>query len=129
MNSADRPSPNDQNQMNPKQEPKLVGKLISLSKKGSPSFSKMHIRLNTSAESPQPGSWLAVEAVDANDQQLRILAKVVNSWEHNPHEDAHGSAVNEVIPFPTNYAPEGESTIIYRIAEVEPVKEVVKLVY
>ncbi|WP_335172337.1 ATP-binding protein [Nostoc sp.] len=85
----------------------------------------MHIRLNTSAESPQPGSWLAVEAVDANDQQLRILAKVVNSWEHNPHEDAQGSAVNEVIPFPTNYAPEGESTIIYRIAEVEPVKEVV----
>ena len=46
-------------------------------------------------------------------------------WENNPHEDALGSTVSDVIPFETRYAPEGRSTVIYRAAAGEPLEEVV----
>ncbi|MHB8751138.1 MAG: ATP-binding protein [Aggregatilineales bacterium] len=47
----------------------------------------------------------------------------MNTWEHNPHEDAQGSLVSEVLPFNTEYALEGESTVIYRAVEIEPMEE------
>ncbi|RUT05067.1 hypothetical protein DSM106972_038880 [Dulcicalothrix desertica PCC 7102] len=114
-----------ENQQNLKLGQTSIGKLISLPGSSSPSFVSMHVRLHPSSESPQPGSWLAVEATNSQGQKLLILTTVINTWEHNPHEDAQGSTVAEVIPFPTTYAPEGESTVIYRIAEVEPVEEAV----
>lgn len=98
-----------------------IGRVISLPGGESPSFLEMHVRLAHHAMSPQPGAWVSIEA----GERRAILARVVNTWESNPHEDAHGSLVDEVIPFEMKYAPEGESTTIYRVAEVEPAEEAV----
>lgn len=101
-----------------------LGRVVSIPNEQSPNFLKMHVRLHHTAESPKPGSWLGIEATAADGSSRRILARVTNTWEHNPHEDPQGSTVDEVLPFDTEYAPEGESTVIYRLAEVEPVEEV-----
>jgi hypothetical protein len=101
-----------------------VGKLISLPEAESPSFMRMHVRLFPDTSSPKPGNWLSIE-VNGNDGMTRcILGRVLNSWEHNPHEDAQSSTVADVLPIKTVYAPEGESTVIYRVAEIEPMEEV-----
>lgn len=100
-----------------------IGKVISMPTGESPSFLQMHVRLNADTPSLRPGSWLAIAATAEDGSQRRILGRIVNTWEHNPHEDALGSTVSDVLPFNTVYAPEGESTVIYRIAEVEPMEE------
>lgn len=102
----------------------IVGRIISVPTKQSPSFEVMHVRLSHSVPSLKPGTWVAVAASDG-DRNRRILCRVVNTWEHNPHEDAQSSLVNEVLPFGTDYAEEGESMVIYRVAEVEPMEEAV----
>jgi uncharacterized protein len=101
-----------------------LGRVVSVPNEQSPNFLKMHVRLHYTAESPKPGSWIGIEATASDGSPRRILARVTNTWEHNPHEDPQGSTVDEVLPFDTEYAPEGESTVIYRIAEVEPMEEV-----
>jgi DNA helicase HerA-like ATPase len=68
---------------------------------------------------------LSVAATDEQGRQRRILGRVSNTWEHNPHEDAQGSLIDEVLPFNTVYAPEGESTVIYRVAMLEPMEEAI----
>lgn len=102
-----------------------IGKVICLPNDESPSFLKMHVRLNHATESPRPGSWLSITATNSKGQPCRILGRIVNTWENNPHEDAQSSLVSEVLPFDTVYAPEGESTVIYRVAEVEPMEEAI----
>ena len=100
-----------------------MGKVICLPTGNSPSFLQIHIRLNADTPSLRPGSWLAIAAVAEDGTQRRILGRIVNTWEHNPHEDALGSTVSDVLPFNTVYAREGESTVIYRVTEVEPMEE------
>jgi hypothetical protein len=102
-----------------------IGKVICLPDAQSPSFLHMHLRLDHSADSPKPGSWLCIDAARQDGRRSYVLVRVVNTWEHNPHEDAQGSLVGDVLPFKTVYAPEGESTVIYRVAEVEPMEEAV----
>lgn len=101
-----------------------IGKVICMPSGESPSFLQMHVRLNADTQSMRPGSWLAISAIGDDGTERRILGRVVNTWEHNPHEDAQGSTVSDVLPFNTVYAPEGESTVIYRITEVEPMEEI-----
>jgi DNA helicase HerA-like ATPase len=103
--------------------PAQIGKVISVPGGGSPSFFEIHVRLNHAAASPRPGSWLSVDATKPAGNPRRVLCRVTNAWEHNPHEDAQGSVVGEVLPFDTVYAPEGQSTVIYRVAEAEPMEE------
>lgn len=102
-----------------------IGRVICIPTSQSPSFLQMHVRLNARADSLRPGSWLSIAALNTQGQQCRILGRVVNTWEHNPHEDAQSSLVSEVLPFNTVYAEEGESTVIYRVVEVEPMEEAV----
>lgn len=71
------------------------------------------------------GRMVAVKAVDASDRDIIILARVNNVREQNPHEDAQSSTVREVLPFGSAYPPEGVSTVIWRIAEIEPLEEAV----
>lgn len=54
-----------------------------------------------------------------------MLARVDNVFDHNPHEDPLSSTVSEVIPFETKYAPEGDSTVIFREAHAEILEEAV----
>ena len=101
-----------------------IGKLISLPEAESPSFMRMHVRLFPDTPSPKPGNWLSIEVNELNGLTHCVLGRVLNSWEHNPHEDAQSSTVADVLPIKTVYAPEGESTVIYRVAELEPMEEV-----
>lgn len=102
----------------------IIGRIISVPTKQSPSFDVLHARLAHSTPSLKPGTWVYVAVLDG-DLERRILCRVINSWEHNPHEDAQSSLVNEVLPFGTDYAEEGESMVIYRVAELEPMEEAV----
>jgi DNA helicase HerA-like ATPase len=85
----------------------------------------MHARLTASVDSLRPGTWVGIAAVDPTNTPRYILGRIVNTWEHNPHEDPQGSLVGEVLPFQTVYAQEGESTVIYRLSEIEPMEEAV----
>lgn len=100
-----------------------IGKVICIPTAQSPSFLQMHIRLNADTESLRPGAWVSVATTDKLGKPRRILGRVVNTWEHNPHEDAQSSLISDVLPFETTYAPEGESTVIYRVTEIEPMEE------
>jgi hypothetical protein len=100
-----------------------IGKLICLPTGQSPSFLQMHFRLISHIPSPRPGSWVSIAIDESQPIKRRILGRVINTWEHNPHEDPQGSLVNEVIPFPMEYAHEGDSTVIYRLVEIEPMEE------
>ncbi|MGC1308179.1 MAG: ATP-binding protein [Phormidesmis sp.] len=100
-----------------------VGTLIALESAHSPNYLKQHFRIASHIPSPKPGSMVAVEAVTDDGRHSRILERVINAWEVNPHEDAFSSNLREVIPIRTEYAEEGSSTVIYRVAEIEPLKE------
>jgi uncharacterized protein len=52
-----------------------------------------------------------------------VLCRVLDVHEVNPHEDPQSATVREVLPFPSTYAVEGESTVIFRIVRCEPVEE------
>jgi DNA helicase HerA-like ATPase len=56
---------------------------------------------------------------------ILTLIRVDQVREHNPHEDAQSSTVADVIPFETRYAPEGQSTVIYRVADAELLEEAI----
>lgn len=109
---ADVPSP-----------PAYVGTLIALESAHSPNYLKQHFRIAPHIPSPKPGSMVAVEAITDDGRPSRILERVINAWEVNPHEDAFSSNLREVIPIRTEYAEEGSSTVIYRVTEIEPLKE------
>ncbi len=100
-----------------------VGTLIALESAHSPNYLKQHFRIAPHIPSPKPGSMVAVEAITDDGRHSRILERVINAWEVNPHEDAFSSNLREVIPIRTEYAEEGSSTVIYRVAEIEPLKE------
>ena len=103
--------------------PSPIGKVISLPTQQSPNFLGIHVRFHHSTPSLPPGSWVSVSSLNTAKQPCLVLGRVLNTWEHNPHEDAQGSTVAEVLPFITTYAPEGESTVIFRVAEVELMEE------
>lgn len=108
-------------------EPQLiyVGTLIAIESEHSPNYLKQHFRIAPHLPSPKPGTMVAVEAVTDDGRHSRILERVTNAWEVNPHEDAFSSNLREVIPIRTEYAEEGASTVIYRVAEIEPLEEAI----
>ena len=116
---------NDEGDESSPTTPPTIGKVISIPTQQSPNFLGVHVRLHHSAPSLRPGSWVSVHSMNTDGQPCLILGRVLNTWEHNPHEDAQGSTVAEVLPFITTYAPEGESTVIFRVAEVELMEEAV----
>jgi hypothetical protein len=101
---------------------RLLGYLIALSP-DSPNFLEQHFRLRAELPSTRPGAMVAVRAQNASGQLTLVLARVSNVWEVNPHEDALSSNLRDVLPIRTEYAPEGSSTIIYRVAAIEPLEE------
>ena len=68
---------------------------------------------------------VAVKTRTTEGQDCFILARISNVWEVNPHEDAQSSVLREVLPIRTEYAGEGSSTVIYRVAEIEPLEEAI----
>jgi uncharacterized protein len=100
---------------------RLIGRVVSTGT--SPSFFSVEFRLNADCAA-SPGRFVAIESSDGSDRSL-VLARVDDVHEVNPHEDALSSTLRNVLPFETQYAAEGSSTVIYRLASAEPLEEAV----
>lgn len=100
----------------------LLGRLISTD--NSPNLYLQHFRLSA-GKTTTAGKMVAVEGLNQAGQQVLILCRVNNVREQNPHEDAQSSKLREVLPINSRYPEEEKSTVIFRIAEVEPLEEAV----
>jgi hypothetical protein len=118
---------NEQNEHSPFLDDRstLIGNLIALESGKSPNYIKQHVRIAHATPSPKPGTMVAVQTQTNEGRDCFTLARVSNVWEINPHEDAQSSVLREVLPIRTEYAGEGSSTVIYRVAEIEPLEEAV----
>lgn len=104
-----------------------IGSLIAIETAHSPNYLEQHFRVLPDVASPKSGSMVAVETITNENKKCYILARVSNVWEVNPHEDASSSLMKDVLPIKTEYALEGNSTVIYRVAQIEPLEEAVIL--
>lgn len=100
----------------------ILGRLISTPE--TPNLFLQHFRLN-SGKNTTAGRMVAVEAVDHHGVSSLILARVNNVREFNPHEDVQSSKLREVLPIESRYPDEEQSTVIYRVAEIEPLEEAI----
>lgn len=102
---------------------RVLGTVIS--DQSSPTFEEVRFRLAPSA-AVSPGDFVSIEARSpASAGRSWVLARVLDVHEINPHEDPQSATVRDVLPFDSDYAHEGESTVIYRIVRTEPVEELV----
>lgn len=104
---------------------RVVGSLIAVEADKSPNYLIQHFRVAAHVSSPKPGAMVTVQSQTENNLDCYILARVSNTWEINPHEDAQGAVLRDVLPVGSSYAAEGTSTVIYRVAEIEPLEEAV----
>ena len=104
---------------------KAVGTLIAIEADKSPNYLIQHFRVAVDAPSPKPGAMVAVQTQTESGLNCYILARVSNAWESNPHEDAQSAVLRDVLPVGSSYAAEGSSSVIYRVAEIEPLEEAV----
>ena len=90
----------------------------------SPSFYALDVLLDPS-QTVRPGAMLAaIQRSDANEL-VYVICRVDDILEHNPHKDAQGATLEQVLPFKTIYAEEGASTVIYRVCSTETMEEAV----
>ena len=100
-----------------------IGVGVIVSDDLSPSFSDIRFRLHPGAF-VHPGQFVVARCIGADDAVARILMRVLDVHETNPHEDPQSSTIRSVLTFDTTYASEGESTVIYRVARAELVEEI-----
>lgn len=98
----------------------VIGRVVCIGE--TPNLRNVIFRLRPGAKTTS-GRMVAIEAEDSVGRNVLVLARVSDVYDHNPHEDPLGSTVQEVIPFPTKYASEGHSTVIYRGAKTETLEE------
>jgi hypothetical protein len=99
----------------------VLGTIVS--DDGSPTFEEIRFRLGASM-TVSPGEFVAAEGRDRDGSLVSwVLCRVLDVHEVNPHEDPQSATVRDVLPFPSTYAGEGESTVIYRLVRCEPVEE------
>lgn len=100
----------------------VLGRVIC--ERDSPNFGEIHFRVLPGRHTTM-GRVVGIRGKRPSGQHVLTLIRVQDVREHNPHEDALGSTVSDVIPFETRYAPEGQSTVIYRAAVAEPLEELI----
>jgi uncharacterized protein len=100
----------------------VIGRVIC--ENGSPNLTVVQFRVLPGRETTV-GRIVGVRGRRMSGESIITLVRVESVWQHNPHEDALGSTVSDVIPFETKYAPEGRSTVIYRAAEADTLEEAV----
>jgi len=98
----------------------VIGRVVCLGE--TPSLRSVVFRLRPEATTTA-GKLVAIEGKDNQGRSVLVLSRVSDIFDHNPHEDPLSSTVQDVIPFPTKYAAEGHSTVIYRAAKSEPLEE------
>lgn len=90
---------------------------------GSPTFEEIRFRL-APALAVSPGEFVAAEGRERDGSLVSyVLCRVLDVHEVNPHEDPQSATVRDVLPFPSTYATEGESTVIFRLVRCEPIEE------
>lgn len=105
----------------PRFEPGELGTVVSDDR--SPSFESVRFRVTPGVD-VSPGEFVAAHA-GRDDVTSLVLCRVLDVHEVNPHEDPMSSNIRSVLPrFGSEYSPEGMSTVIYRVADTEPVEEV-----
>src|SRR2546426_7968115 len=85
----------------------VLGRVIC--EDGSPNMERVQFRLLPGRHTAV-GRIVGVRHRKASGEPLLTLVRVETMHEFNPHEDAAGSTVADVIPFETRYAKEGRST-------------------
>src|SRR5260370_2547889 len=96
----------------------VLGTIVS--DDGSPTFEEVRFRLGAPM-TVSPGEFVAAEGRDRDGSLVSwVLCRVLDVHEVNPHEDPQSATVRDVLPFPSTYAGEGESTVIYRLVRCEP---------
>lgn len=99
----------------------VLGTVISDDR--SPTFEEVRFRLGAQV-AVSPGEFVAIEARDRDSLLVSwVLGRVLDVHEVNPHEDPQSATVRDVLPFESQYAGEGESTVIYRLVRCEPVEQ------
>lgn len=99
----------------------VLGTVISDDR--SPMFEEIRFRLGPQI-TVSPGEFVAIEGRDRDGHLMSwVLGRVLDVHEVNPHEDPQSATVRDVLPFESQYAAEGESTVIYRLVRCEPVEE------
>src|SRR5439155_25576252 len=99
---------------------RVIGRVVCLAE--TPRLRSVVFRLRPEATTTA-GKLVAIEGKDHQGRSVLVLSRVSDIFDHNPHEDALSTTVQAVIPFPTKYAAEGHSTVIYRAAKSEPLEE------
>ncbi len=85
----------------------------------SPSFSKVAVRMEPD-KMLRPGE--IVEMIPP-DGSTKHFGRVADAYEYNPHEQIESATIRGVIGLSRNYSKEGESTRIYRMANLELLEE------
>lgn len=102
----------------------LVGRVVFDGE--TPSLSEVKFRLESFASTTMGRVVVVeVEADVETGNRAFLLLRVAEVFDVNPHETAESATVRAVIPVDLRYAPEGSSTVIYRVAVAEPLEEVV----
>ena len=97
-----------------------IGTVIS--DEETPSFENVRIKLKT-GQDVKPGTLVRV-SVPRGDISSKLIARIRSAREHNPNEGPEDINVRDKMGIPSNYPPEEDSTIIYRLAEAELIEEI-----
>ena len=98
-----------------------IGTVIS--DEETPSFENVRIKLKT-GQDVKPGTLIRV-SVSRGNINSKLIARVRSAYEHNPNEGPEDINVRDKMGIPSNYPPEEDSTIIYRLAEAELIEEII----
>ena len=98
-----------------------IGTVIS--DEETPSFESVRIKLKT-GQDVKPGTLIRV-SVSRGNINSKLIARVRSAYEHNPNEGPEDINVRDKMGIPSNYPPEEDSTIIYRLAEAELIEEII----
>lgn len=98
-----------------------IGTVIS--DEETPSFETVRIKLKT-GQDVEPGTLVRV-TVSRGNINNKLIARVRSAYEHNPNEGPEDINVRDKMGIPSNYPPEEDSTIIYRLAEAELIEEMI----
>ena len=98
-----------------------IGTIIS--DEETPSFESVRIKLKT-GQDVKPGTLVRV-SVSRGNIDSKLIARVRSAYEHNPNEGPEDINVRDKMGMPSNYPPEEDSTIIYRLAEAELIEEII----
>ena len=94
-----------------------IGTVIS--DEETPSFETVRIKLRT-GQDVKPGTLVSID-----DVNCKLIARVRSAHEHNPNEGPEDINVRDTMGMQSNYPLEGDSTIIYRLAEAELIEEII----